>query len=360
MKKQKTFADRAKEIKKKFPRAEWDKIERKDMMAALAKLRDEQEEFKTAMGIANDADQMDAEEQGEPQGVPEEEEGEEAMGGHFIRGNMGSTYARGGGLKYYDGYGDSKLSLGNLGGMNSNVNQSGFSARPSNTLMGTNNQFKAPAQFQSPTDSFLPFAISGAASLIGDIAGLSNINKNMPSNLNMPRVAPQNISLQAQREGLQRGYNTASNIALKNSRDVSNPANAYANQVAGLSALTDSYGTQMGQSWMAEANANRQAGMEASQMNAQLASREAMGNMELQSQKAQMKAPYINSLAQTVPSMFRDYRQQVNDTNMINNMGKDYGQYEQVNPNEKPIDRILAQMFGRRTYTLNKLDPRIR
>jgi hypothetical protein len=348
MKKQKTFSDRAKDLQKKFPRASWDPIERKDLNAALRKLKDEQEQFKTAMGIANDADQMDQqEEQGEPQGQPEEAEGEGAMGGHLIRGNMGSTYAMGG---YPWG--------GNIGGMNSHLNQSGFGTKAPNTLMGTNNPGGA-AQFQSPTDSFLPFAISGAASLIGDIAGLSNINKNMPRNIQLPRVTPQNISLQSQREGLQRGYNTATNIALRNSRDVSNPANAYANQVAGLSALTDSYGNQMGQSWMTEANANRQAAMEAMNTNAGLATREAMTNVDLQSQRAQLKAPYINSIANTIPSMFRDYRQQVQDTNMVNNMGKDYGQYEQIDPNERPIDKILREMFGKRTQTLNKQDPRI-
>jgi hypothetical protein len=329
MKKQKTFADQAKELKKKFPRSEWDPIEKKDLDKALRKLKDEQEEYKTAIGIANDADQMDEQEQ------------EQAVGGHYIPGNMGSTYRNGGGIKYYAA-GDPFISM--------NAKDYGIKSGPTSSPEN---------QYQSPTDSFLPFAISGAASLIGDIAGLSNINKNMPKNITLPRVMPQNISLQAQREGLQRGYNTASNIALRNSRDVSNPANAYANQVAGLSALTDSYGNQMGQSWMTEANANRQAAMEAMNTNAGLATREAMTNVDLQSQRAQLKAPYINSIANTIPSMFRDYRQQVQDTNMVNNMGKDYGQYEQIDPNERPIDKILREMFGKRTQTLNKQDPRI-
>jgi hypothetical protein len=41
-------------------------------------------------------------------------------------------------------------------------------------------------------------------------------------------------------------------------------------------------------------------------------------------------------------------------------MGKDYGQYEQIDPNERPIDKILRDMFGRQTYTKNRMDPRIK
>jgi len=358
MKKQKTFADRAKEIKKKYPRAEWDKIERKDMMKELEELREEQEEYKTAIGIAEDADAQDAEEQEEMK--------------------------HGGKLKYYAGEGDSWLpkifntgkpnygiAVDNPYGDGLNLMDQGFVPQKvtydnpnlsvSANKLSNNKLYPMQAQnkLRPVSTSFLPFAISGASSLIGDIAGLANMNRNMPKDISMPRMSTQKISLQPQREALQRSYASASNNILRNSRDVSSPGNAYANQIAGISGLTDSLGNQMGESWMNEANTNAQFAQRANEHNAQMGAREAMMNTELQGQKAQMRGQYINSMAQTVPMMFRDYRQQVNEANMINNMGKDYGMYEQYNPNERPIDRILAQLRGRPTTIRNRMDTTI-
>lgn len=335
MKKQKTFADRAKEIKKRFPRAEWDKIERKDMMKELASLRDEQEEFKTAMGIAEGANQQDAEEQGEPM--------QQAHGGHFIPGNMGSTYAMGGGVKNY-GDGDP------------------LPFEYSNFAKGAGDLSKTASnlQFKQAGTSFLPFGVSGAVSVIGDVMAMRNYDKNMPKSLNLPRVTSQDISLQPQREMLGRNYNTSRNIAMRNSRDMSNPANAYANQMGAMSSLSDSYGSQMGQSYMNEANANAQMRTQTNIRNSELGAQEAQANMQLQAGRADMRGKYIQSLAQTVPSMFRDYRQQVNDTNTTNMMGKDYGQYEQDQPWETPLEKIRRQMFGGQKYILNRDNPNIR
>jgi DNA-binding ferritin-like protein (Dps family) len=61
MKKQpKTFAERAKAIQKRYPRSEWDAIERKDMLKELRALKDEQEQVRSLMEIADNAGKMDA------------------------------------------------------------------------------------------------------------------------------------------------------------------------------------------------------------------------------------------------------------------------------------------------------------
>jgi hypothetical protein len=251
-----------------------------------------------------------------------------------------------------------KASYDNINAGTRGMQSTGYTPPSKGALSGLNKPLDK--MFQSAIDSFLPFAISGASSLIGDIAGLANINRNMPKNVSMPRMSAEKISLQPQREALQRSYNTASNNILRNSRDVSSPANAYANQIAGISGLTDSLGSQMGESWMNEANTNAQMRMRASEHNAQIGSREAMMNAELQGQRAQMRGQFINSMSQTVPMMFRDYRQQTNYTNMINNMGKDYGSYEPIDPNERPIDKFRRMMFGPKTQIVNRNNPNIR
>ncbi len=50
-KNKKTFAQRAKDIKKKYPRAEWDPIEKQDMINELRGLRAEQERYRKESGI---------------------------------------------------------------------------------------------------------------------------------------------------------------------------------------------------------------------------------------------------------------------------------------------------------------------
>ena len=52
-KKQLTFADRARAIKKKYPRADWDATEHKDMINELNNLKTEQEKVRATMGVAS-------------------------------------------------------------------------------------------------------------------------------------------------------------------------------------------------------------------------------------------------------------------------------------------------------------------
>jgi hypothetical protein len=215
-------------------------------------------------------------------------------------------------------------------------------------------------QYESLDNSLWPTAISAASSVIGDIAGLRNTRKNMPSNVSLPRIAPSNVSLEPQRNALQRSYNTASNVALRNSRDVSSPANAYANQIAGISALTDSLGTQMGQSYMNEANTNAQMNQQTNIKNAEIGSQEALQNIQLQGNKVNTENQYINSLSQTIPSALRDYRQQVDQTNMINTMGLNYGVYQKYNPNMNSWQRFVQGLQGNKYSVLNKNNPNIR
>jgi hypothetical protein len=332
MKKQKSFADVAKDIKKRYTRADFDPIERRDMEKELRKLRDEQEEERSIMDISKHANNMDK----------------------------------------VDG-GDLNTGVGNIGGMNQRL----FSMMPQfgqykteigkyNPIGGnklvdasSNNLNTLSNKYGLPQTSMFPFAVSAGMSAIGDITGMRYMNKNMPSNVNLPRVNASTINLQPQREALQRGYNTASNTMLKNSRDVSSPGNAYANQIAGISGLTDSLGTQMGSSFMNEENTNAQIKNRASEANAEIGSREAIMNAQLKGNKAQVKGQYINSLANTIPLALRDYNQQASQTNWLNTQGKDYGVYEKVNPNETFAQYLARLNNNSKKYIKNRDNPNL-
>lgn len=318
-KKQKTYADVAKEIRAKYTRADWDKIERRDMMKELSALRDEQEEYRAIIGV----DQVSQE--------------ENDINKH---GYAGDQYIEG---------------TGNIGGMNQHLADMNSLKLPNSLVNASQNNLNTLSQkFQMPQTSILPYAISAGASAIGDIVGLRNINKNMPKSVNLPRITPTTINLQPQREAIQRGYNTATNIALRNSRDISSPANAYANQMAGLSTLTDSYGTQMGQSYMNEASTNAQFANHASQTNAEIGTREALTNAQLKQNRVGAQNQYINSLSETIPMALRDYRQQSNETNMINTMGKEFGVYQKYNPNMTFMEKLKMGILGPQYDILNR------
>jgi hypothetical protein len=305
------------------------------MMQELSKLREEQEQVRAAMGVADYADQQDNEEQ-----------------------------------QFKDGGVKQNTSAGNIGGMNQHLQSlmptfgsyktdlNAYNPVNNNQLIAASNNSTQP-QYKTTGTSAWPSLISAGMSLVGDVAGMVNANKNMPKSVALARVAPYNINLQPQREALQRGYNTASNTILRNSRDVSNPANTYANQIAGVSGLMDSYGTQMGQSYMNEMNANAQMGQQRNMQNAEIGSREALQNAQLRQTNAQITGQYINSIAETIPSAMRDYRQQVNQDNLTNLMGKDYGLYSKVNPNENAWQAFVRQMFGDQKYVVNKNSPLI-
>jgi hypothetical protein len=292
-------------------------------------------------------EQPNQEEQGEPQGQPDNEQMEESVPMQHARGGYFVT----GGPRFAPSYANTSF-----------LNPPTLSKAPNtNTLVdaSSNNLQTLHDKYQYPSSSILPTAISAASSVIGDIAGMSNYNKNMPRSISLPRIAPVNINLQPQREALQRTYNTAGNIALRNSRDAGNASNAYANQIAGISALTDSYGTQMGESYMNESNANQQAGLQVASKNADLASQEVLQNLQLRGSRANANANYINSLSQTIPMALRDYREQISQNNMYNTLSKDYGLYEKINRNESLSDKIRRGILGPHYTVLNKDNPYI-
>jgi len=339
-KKQITFADKAKALKLKYTRAEWDPLERKDFLAEMEKLKNEQEEARAAQGIADHADSMDEQEQS---GQPEEQEN--AMGGKL--------YPYGG----YDNTDPSQVHPVDFSNLNANqFIQNKYTAPGTTNLVNAsaNNLNTLKDKYMLPTTSATPFAISAGASAIGDIASIINANKTMPRSVTLPRMSATKINLDPQRNALQRGYNTASNVMLRNSRDAGNPANAYANQIAGTSQLMDSFGNQMGQSYMNEANVNAQYQNNASQTNAEIGSREAITSAQLLQQRGQVQRQYINSLSQTIPMAMRDFNQQSNQTNTINMMGKDYGRYEKFNPNETWAQRWARLNNNSQGYVENR------
>jgi len=366
-KKQMTYADMAKKIKAKYSRADYDKMEHDEMIAELRKLRDEQEEDRAVMGIAEHADNMDKEDQfdglNNSQYLPNTFK-TKPLAYDIQKDNV---YGDGIGLNNnINATSNNSMPVDNpYSGVNApvNVNNSAWQPMDNPSLYANANRSLSSTttnKWQLPKTSILPMAISAGSSIIGDILQMRNINKNMPKSVTLPRMNAERISLEPQRQGLQRSYNTVGNVMMRNARDVSSPGSAYANQIAGLTGLTDSLGTQMGTSYMNEANTNAQMRQDASMRNQQVGVQEALQNVQLQQQNAGMKGDIINSLSQTIPMALRDYGQQASQTNMLSTMGKDYGLYNRINPNETFRQRLERLMNMAPSEVVNRNNPYIR
>ena len=279
-----SFADEAKRLKKKYKRADYDEIEKQELISELRKLRDEQEKFR----IDNELD-------------------------------------------------EETKSFAN-GGVNWDLLKIGNSSNP-----------------EELSSSILPTAISTGFNLVGNLVGAASARKRANAvNIDLPRVAPEQISLASEREALKRSYNTASNVAQRNARDMSSPAAAYANQVGAISTLTDSLGTGLSDSFMRESNQNLMLRQQANTTNAELGAREALAEADLKNRYLDKRDEYRDAAFSSIPMGLRDYREQRANDMLLSTLGKDYGLFQETNPNETFMQKLQRQMFGSKYRVLNK------
>lgn len=354
-----SFADRANQIKKSYPRAEWDSIERTDMINELKKLREEHEQFRIENGMGD-------EEQDEVQ--------EQANGGsiynhqtsQWLRPRSGYTnYATGGDPKpnawttpWDNQYSNQNpyvmptYTTGETTGISSvdplfsdkslNLNQS------DNVITGD----KQPKSLQGIQTSPWATGISTGVSMIGNMAGLiANNKKNRPKDVKLPRMAATEVNMEPQREALRRDYHNAINIALNRSRNASNESNAYANQIGAITGITDSMGSKMNESALSEAQVNAGYRNQASQANLQAGAQEALANKQQAQYYDQLQAGYRDNLFEAIPKGLADYRAQYSQDMMMNTMGKEYG-ISAIAP-ENSWQKFIQSISGPR-YNINK------
>ena len=289
----KTFAERARALKKKYRRADYDEIEKKELISELRKLKDEQEKFRVDNELDNETETFD-------------------IGGAIFKGlsDTGITKAI------------------------SDINNS---------------------QYDELSSSILPTAISTGFNLVGNLVGAASARKRANAvNIDLPRVTPEQISLASEREALKRSYNTASNVAQRNARDMSSPAAAYANQVGAISTLTDSLGTGLSDSFMRESNQNLMLRQQANTTNAELGAREALAEADLKNRYLDKRDEYRDAAFSSIPMGLRDYREQRANDMLLSTLGKDYGLFQETNPNETFMQKLQRQMFGSNYRVLNR------
>ena len=212
-------------------------------------------------------------------------------------------------------------------------------------------------KFTQSQVSPLNAGLSMASNLIGDIAEMRNLRK-APKQVILPDAVPARVDYERERQAARRFGNQSQNLAARLGRDTGSPG-AQANQLAGLTALQDSLGTALGQSYDKEFNTNAQYQQQANMANAQSRGQQNVYNASLQRQGIADQNKLIENMSEILPKGIADYNAQVKDNSTMNMTGKDYGRYMDYNPNETFVQRMKRLMQMNDYQTVNRRNPQI-
>lgn len=307
-KQHKTFADRARELVKKYPRASFDPIEKRELDEALAALQEEQDAFKAKHGIRSQA--------------PNEPEGAPTM------------------LQYgTDGEEDGYMTPRNTELWPSMKYDARALARPSLVKTGTD-----PLGEMTPVNTPLwPSIASGATSLAGNLL-LANRSLNQSRrDLVKPRtmVAP-TIDLSRARTELASQSALARTTAMRNLRDASTSRGQLLAGTAATSiGLNRALSGAMADSYNREAELNFNAQTRAAEMNTQLAAEADRINAQNRMLGIDKSNEYLAGAFEIPGQVTRDINQIREQDRKFSAMGGRYKWVDYVNPKTGEKERRM-------------------
>lgn len=288
----KTFAQRAKYLIKKYKGASYDPIQKKELEAELAKLAEEQEAYKQANGIG-------VQQAGAQQGVNPD------------------------GSLQYSGLGDSfvaeRIPAGDIASTIHSYVKPMIAVNPELEPLDVQSQQQQYYDYKPYSTSVTPALVSGATSLIGNLimgqlAGKRKVNY---ATVKPTQIAAEQINLSNERNQLSRQASVASRTGMRNVGTSSRTRGEYmgnvGNMIVGLNQnVADAYS----KSYQTEALTNAQARQQASQFNAQSASNAAQYNANVKNlayqQEASNKAEqqeYLSAAMESIPSTMQNIEQ---------------------------------------------------
>jgi len=317
----KTFAQRAKDIQSKYKRIEFDPLEQADMEQELEVLMQEQEAFRNLMGM-NQQDEM----------------------------------ACGGKMKYKDGGEFNPRKLGSQleplmyrTDNNSLVDNSKYAnffnpdqklglpldtktLAPMNTLspeqITTMQQQAKDAEYNGGYNRFgnlkdsgmLPYAISGASNIAGNLLLAAMTKKNTPQ-INPILATPERLNLEPQAEQFRKDASVSKNVGMKNARDLGLNAGA---TLANMGAIGSSVDRQLADTltklYGQQEQFNVGTANQFASQNQDVANRANMMNTQLKSQGLQDQLGYLSGALGTIPGVMKDVRMDKADKEMRNIM----------------------------------------
>ena len=317
-KQHKTFADRARELVKKYPRASFDPIEKRELDEALAALQEEQDAFKAKHGIRSQAPN-------EPEGAPtmlwggtdkKEEDYMEPRNVEFWPSMKFDARALANNLPFADRY-----------------------SKQSSTGPGEYNGYMIPVNTK-----LWPTIASGATSLAGNLFLANRALKQSRRDLVKPRtmVAP-TIDLSRARAELASQSALARTTAMRNLRDASTSRGQLLAGTAATSiGLNRALSGAMADSYNREAELNFNAQTRAAEMNAQLAAEADRLNAQNRMLGIDKSNEYLAGAFEIPGQVTRDINQIKEQDRTFSAMGGKYKWVDYRNPKTGRKERRMV------------------
>jgi len=369
-KQNKTFAQRAKELTKKYKRADFDPTERRELDEALSQLAQEQEQYKQANGLQTDKNTY-------PWGGPIGENNIAGSSGYYTDvpvgtnpnvGNTGSinqnivaNYLNPAQLDYSK---DAKIKDFSMPDINTYEDPTAYNpagieyqndAVVDEVIM-PNIPFDEPEKLPKSADvkplepyqsSVIPSLIGMGVETAGNLYLANRANKIADEQLGYTpqQIQASTIDLGRARESARRDYNTGASIAKRNLRTAGNRGAYLSGTGAAMTGLTKAKEQAISGLYGKEADYNAQARAHAAAQNAQISNQGQMANKQTAMQNRlageQAKQAYIASAIGSIPQTMRDIGATRQQDALINVMGEDYGFYS--DPNRKWYQRPQYQ-----------------
>lgn len=302
----KTFADRARELVKKYPRASFDPIEKRELDEALAALQEEQDAFKAKHGIRSQSPN-------EPEGAP--------------------TMLQYGTDKKEDDYMEPiNVELRpsyDIEALRNNLPFADRYSKQPSTGSGEENGYMIPVNTK-----LWPSIASGATSLAGNLLLANRALKQSRRDLVKPRtmVAP-TIDLSRARTELASQSALARTTAMRNLRDASTSRGQLLAGTAATSiGLNRALSGAMADSYNREAELNFNAQTRAAEMNAQLAAEADRINAQNRMLGIDKSNEYLAGAFEIPGQVTRDINQIKEQDRKFSAMGGRYKWVDYVNP----------------------------
>jgi hypothetical protein len=327
MKKQnKSFADRARLLEKKYTKLSFDPIEQKEFEEEMTKLQQEQEAVRQMMGLNQQEQPMQQFAEGGKLTIDDFKATE-------IPFDMTKAWQTAGRIQgaedYYDRFGkyrekaiEEPLSMDIVKSIGNNIENIGNTQNKSISAIsdpvyinpvGQNNNTPG---FLAKNKDMLPYAISGASNIASNLLMAAMAKKNQ-QRVNPVLATPERMNMEPQAEQFRKDANVSKNIGMKQARDLGMNAGATLANMGAIGSgidrnlantLTNLYGQQ---EQFNVGNANQFA-----LQNQDASNRANMMNAQFGQQANQDRLGFIGGALGTIPGVMKDVRMDKADKEM--------------------------------------------
>ncbi len=348
-KKNKTFAERARDIIKKYKRANWDSIEKEQLDRELAALAQEQEQYRQANGMGNYSDNRVRN---------GKHDGTTPGSNSILAPNEQSQIDYTLGINTYTNP-MTELSKNAPQQLDVPAFQDVVSGGPEEwapindyraSMTSTSAGMLPTAGLSNYSTSIIPSIASGAITAGANMFMANRAMKDIPK-MNLSRLSPEEISLARERRNIQKEGERASRINRYNAARGARTRGEYLSNAAAADAAINRGTTgALSNLYSQEEQLNAQERARVNQLNAQIEAQEAQANFMAQQQARANRDTYTSAAIQAIPQTMMNIAGIKQQDALINSLGEDYSIMQYRDPNQNFFQRITQPKQLVRVY----------